>query len=115
MARRLLKGLTFSNVCSFLALTIALGTGTAYAANTVGSDDIINESIKSVDLKNAEVKSADIAANAVGVGQIAPGGVQTSDLDADAVDTSKILDGTDHPSRPRQTTRSTAPTWSTSR
>ena len=43
MAARLRSRLTFANVCSFLALTIALGTGGAYAANTVGSDDIIDE------------------------------------------------------------------------
>ena len=42
MAHRLLRALTFSNVCSFLALTIALGTGTAYAANTVFSTDIVD-------------------------------------------------------------------------
>ena len=60
MAHRLLKGLTFANVCSFLALTIALGTGTAYAVDTVGSSDIINESILSQDLKNGEVKTDDI-------------------------------------------------------
>ena len=29
------RALTFANVCSFLALTLALGTGGAYAANTV--------------------------------------------------------------------------------
>jgi hypothetical protein len=38
----------------------------AFAANTVGSSDIINESILSADIKNGEVKAADIATDAVG-------------------------------------------------
>jgi hypothetical protein len=37
----------------------------AYAANTVGSSDIIDESIQSVDIKNGQVKAADIATDAV--------------------------------------------------
>ena len=42
----------------------------AYAANTVGSADIINNSIQSVDIKDSEVKAADIAANAVGASEL---------------------------------------------
>jgi hypothetical protein len=37
MFARIRRGLTFANVCSFLALVIALGAGTAYAANSVTS------------------------------------------------------------------------------
>lgn len=37
----------------------------AYAANTVGSADIINNSIQSVDIKNGEVKTTDIGFAAV--------------------------------------------------
>ena len=84
MVRLLLRSFTFSNVCSFLALTIALGTGTAYAANTIGSDDIIDESIQSVDLKSGQVRSTDIQ----------NGGVGNVDLAADAVAGPKVLDGT---------------------
>ena len=43
------KHLTFANVCSLLALFIALGTGAAYAANTVFSTDIVNGEVKSVE------------------------------------------------------------------
>ena len=38
----------------------------AYAANTIGSSDIINETILSEDIKNSQIKAADIAADAVG-------------------------------------------------
>ena len=51
MVHRLLRGPTFANVCSFLALTIALGTGTAYAANTVRSRDIVNGQVKAPDIR----------------------------------------------------------------
>src|SRR3954470_3746770 len=82
MARRIRSRLTFANVCSFIALAVALGTGGAYAANTIGSDDIIAESIQSVAIKNAQVKAPDLGSNAVTSAKIADG----------AVDGSKILD-----------------------
>jgi len=65
-----------------LALLIALGTGSAYAANTVFSADIVN----------GEVKTPDLANNAVTTTKIRPGQVANTDLSADAVDGSKILD-----------------------
>ena len=43
----------------------------AYAAATIGSADIIDESIQSVDIKNGQVKAADIATDAVGAAEIA--------------------------------------------
>jgi hypothetical protein len=82
MARLLLRNFTFSNVCSFLALFIALSTGTAYAANTIGSDDIIDNSIASVDVKNAAITSNDLQ----------NGGVKAVDLGADSVDSTTVLD-----------------------
>ena len=42
----------------------------AFAANTVGSTDIINESIMSEDIKNSQVKASDIAVDAVGASEI---------------------------------------------
>jgi hypothetical protein len=84
MLRRLVRGLTFANVCSAVALLVALGTGGAYAAGTIDSHDIKNKSIRSVDIKNGQVKNADLG----------PGSVTATDLHADAVNGSKILDGT---------------------
>ncbi len=83
MPSRLHSRLTFANVCSFLALLIALGTGSAYAANTVFSTDIVD----------GEVKTADLDNNAVRTTKIANGQVANADLHADAVDGSKIADG----------------------
>jgi hypothetical protein len=66
-----------------LALLIALGTGSAYAANTVFSTDIVDGEVKAADLDNNSVRSTKI-----GTGQ-----VLNQDLGADAVDSSKVLDG----------------------
>ena len=82
MIARFRSRLTFANVCSFFALLIALGTGSAYAANTVFSTDIVD----------GEVKTADIANNAVRSTKIGTGQVLNQDLGADAVDGSKIFD-----------------------
>lgn len=49
-----------SNFVGYVALLMSMG-GTAYAAATIGSGDVIDESLKSQDLKNgAAVKSADV-------------------------------------------------------
>jgi hypothetical protein len=49
-----------SNVVGYVALVVAL-SGTAYAAATVDSGNVVNDSLKSVDLKNGKaVKSADV-------------------------------------------------------
>ena len=63
-----------------LALFLVIAGGTAYAANTVGSSDVINESLLSQDIKNGEVKTAELANNAVRTGNIAYGQVTKADL-----------------------------------
>jgi hypothetical protein len=92
MARRLRRRLTFANVCSSIALFVALGTGGAYAANTIGSADIIDESIQSVDLKNGQVHTSDLGGSAVSSVKIADGTVANADLAPGAVDSTSVLD-----------------------
>jgi hypothetical protein len=92
MARQLRRRLTFANVCSFIALVVALGTGGAYAANTVGSDDIIDESIQSVDIKNGQVKTGDLGASAVTSPKIANAAVANSNIAPGAIDSNSVLD-----------------------
>ena len=62
----------------------------AYAANTVGSADIINESILSADIKNGEVKTDDIAASAIGSARIKDNDVKAVDIAANAVGASEL-------------------------
>ncbi len=60
MLRRLRSRLTYANVMSTIAVFVALATGTAYAANTVFSTDIVDGQVKSVDVGNGEILSADV-------------------------------------------------------
>jgi hypothetical protein len=76
---RLRRNLTFANVCSFLALFVALATGGAYAANTVFSTDIVD----------GEVKNADLA-DATPPGQLGPQGVSTEKIEDAAITAAKI-------------------------
>jgi hypothetical protein len=75
-----------------VALVVALGTGSAYAANTIGSDDIIDESIQSVDIKNGQVKTADLGASAVTSPRIADAAVANSDIATGAIDSNSVRD-----------------------
>jgi hypothetical protein len=77
MPHNLRSLLTFANVASALALFVVIGGGAAYAAGTIGSGDVIDESLRSADLKDgAGVKSADV--------KDAPSGSDA--IDADTVD-----------------------------
>jgi hypothetical protein len=101
MPHRLLRALTFANVCSFLALTIALGTGAAYAANAVRSRDIVNGQVKASDIGRKAVTSPKIKAGAVDgtkvlsdsltAGNLAADSVAGSELAADSVGGSELL------------------------
>ena len=82
MLRRFGRSTTFANVCSLLALTIAVGTGGAYAANTVFSTDIVD----------GEVKHADLAGNSVTSTNIYNGSVLNAEIANDAVTGAKVFD-----------------------
>lgn len=70
-----------------VALLLAL-SGTAYAAATIGSRQVTNNSLQSVDLKdNAAVKSADVRD-----ADLAGGGLGNEDLASGSVDGSKVTD-----------------------
>ena len=75
--------LTYANLASTAALVVALGTGTAYAANTVFSTDIVD----------GEVKSVDLATNAVNTGKIINGGVWAQDIKAGDLTGAQVADG----------------------
>ncbi|GAA5156674.1 hypothetical protein GCM10023340_45160 [Nocardioides marinquilinus] len=79
----LTRHLTFANTCSLLALVVALGTGTAYAAATVRSSDIVD----------GQVRTVDLGANAVTGARIAPGAVKADDLASGSVTGGTVKDG----------------------
>jgi hypothetical protein len=89
-----------ANAIAYLALFIALGGTSAYAANTVFSADIADGEVKNADLGTDSVTSAkikvnnvgnkDIGTDAVTTGKIRAGNVGTTDLAAGAVTTDKL-------------------------
>ena len=91
--RRVRPHLSFANVCSFLALMIALGTGSAYAANTVFSSDIVDGEVTTPDLAADAVNSARIANGQVQVADIGQGAVATDELANNQVKATDIGDG----------------------
>jgi hypothetical protein len=72
-----------ANGVAYVALFVALGGTSAYAANTIRSTDIVD----------GEVKNVDLGPDAVTSSKLANGSVQNSDLGPDAVTTSKIKAG----------------------
>jgi hypothetical protein len=82
MPSRIRSHLTFANVCSFIALFVALATGGAYAANTVFSTDIVNGQVTNADL-----------ADATPPGELGPQGVSAEKIETGAITSAKIADG----------------------
>ena len=64
----------------------------AYAANTIGSSDIIDESILSQDIKNGQVMNGDIANGAISNSKLASNSVTFSKIAPGSIDSSKIVD-----------------------
>src|SRR5262245_47113632 len=63
--RKIFRLNRFSVVLSGLALLVAL-SGTAYAAATLGSADVIDNSLRGIDIRAASVGRNDIAADSYG-------------------------------------------------
>lgn len=70
---------SFANVTSVIALFVALG-GTAFAAATIGANDIKPNAVRAKHIKTGAVKRADIAKNAVNGPRIASGSVASADI-----------------------------------
>ena len=89
MLRRFLQRLTYANVVSTLALTAALGTGGAYAANTIGTGDIIDNQVTTGDVRDDTLGFGGLFAQ-----DLAAGSVGTSELQDNSVLGGDIRDGT---------------------
>jgi len=92
MAHRLRRSLSFANVCSLLALFVALSTGGAYAANTVFSTDIVDGEVKTEDLALGAVALPQLASNAVNSARVDNGSLKGIDLEQGAVGAREIAD-----------------------
>src|SRR5215217_5370895 len=58
------------NAVAFLALFIALGGVGAYAADTIGSSDVIDDSLLSADIHDATLRNIDLAPETIGSGHV---------------------------------------------
>ena len=75
------RHLTYANVTSTLALFLAIGAGSAYAVDKIGSSDVKNDSLRSDDLRDrVAVKGKDIKKNTLTGSEI-----QERDLDASGI------------------------------
>ncbi len=79
-----------ANVVGYIALFFALGSGTAMAANTVFSTDIVNGEVKTADIGGGEVDTSDIANDAVTGAKVADDDLGNVDLKAGSVRTSEL-------------------------
>ncbi len=82
-----------SNAIAYIALCFAVGGGTAFAADTVFSEDIVNGEVKSADIGGGEVNTSDIANGAVTGAKIPNESIGHVDLKAGAVRGSEIANG----------------------
>ena len=77
MFRRFVRRPSHTTVVAYLGLFVALG-GTAYAVNTIGSDDVIDDSLTSADIKNLTVGTNDLAIGSVFGSRIKDNGIFTN-------------------------------------
>ena len=97
------------NLVAYLALVVALSTGSAYAAaaiangsvttkklanNAVTSTKLKNNSVKSIDIKSGTVNSDDIGTNAVSSLEIGDSSVTTVDIQDETLLSADIKDNT---------------------
>ena len=80
-----------------LALFLVLASGTAYAANTVFSSDIVNDQVFSADVRNdtltgGGLTAADLRGGSVGNTEIADGGVRSVEVQNEALTGTDIKD-----------------------
>lgn len=89
-----LPGPTYANVMSTLAVVLALGTGTAYAAglgpNAVKSRNIATNAVTQRHVADNAVRPPDLATGSVGSRAVQDGAVGADDLAADAVGGSEL-------------------------
>jgi hypothetical protein len=91
MLSRTRRRLTFANVCSALALFVALSTGGAYAADTVFSTDIKDGEVKNQDLAFDAVSSSKIRDNSIQSSDINDFTITANDYNVNTIGSSKIL------------------------
>jgi hypothetical protein len=81
--------LTYANVVATLALFLAIGGGTVYAALELGRNDV-----KSKNIKKGAVKTSDLGKEAVTGAKVKEGSIAGGDLQDGTITAAEIQDGT---------------------
>jgi hypothetical protein len=79
-----------AHLIAIVALVLALGGGSVYAASKINADDIRKGAVRSKQIRNGAVKTGDLGKRAVKRGKIAPGAVGTDQLAAASVTSEKL-------------------------
>lgn len=69
------------NLVAYLALFVALGTGTAYAANQITGKDIARNAVKAKHIKDGQVKTAELGAGAVTGAKVVDNSLTGAEID----------------------------------
>jgi len=69
------------NLVAYLALFVALCTGSAYAANQITSKDIAKNAVKAKHIKDGQVRGAELGAGAVTGDKVADDSLTGADID----------------------------------
>lgn len=89
-----LKPRSVYDVMALIACLGAVGTGTAYAANTIRSGDIVDGEVKTPDLANAGTTSTKLGTSAVTHSKIAEDAVTSSKVANNSLTASDVASGT---------------------
>jgi hypothetical protein len=85
-----------TNVVGYIALFLFATSGTALAlagSNTVFSDDIVNQEVKTDDIENGGVGIADLGVNSVGSGELNDGSVKSAEINDETIVSADVLNG----------------------
>jgi hypothetical protein len=69
------------NFVAYLALFVALASGTAFAAGKITSNDIARNAVKAKHIKDGQVRTAELGANAVTGAKIGDDSITGADID----------------------------------
>ena len=92
MLRALRARLTYANVVSTIALFGVLATGSAYAANTIFSTDIVDGEVKTADLAATAVTNNKLAGNSVASGKVQDNTLAGADVQDNALGGADVQD-----------------------
>jgi hypothetical protein len=87
-----MRSLTYANVMSTIAVFGVLGGGSAWAAATIGANDIKRNAIRAKHIHRNAIQARHISTNAVSSAKLRDGAVATSKLGDGAVVTAKLGD-----------------------